>query len=238
MVRAGFKAALAIPVFTGKQVAAVLEFFFENAGSVTPDLLDVLANAGIELSRVIERRRSRERLRESQLRFMEAQHIARLGSWEWDLLGQKISWSQEFFSIFDVAEDNFEGTYQAFLDKIHPDDLERVHIEFLRASEFGIPFNFQHRIVRPSGEPRVVQTRGRVLLNRQNRPVKITGTVQDVTEMVAIENRLQAQDELLENVLTQSQIIFWSIDRQGELRLSRRGGLAALGVPSGDQLRN
>jgi PAS domain S-box-containing protein len=220
----------------GKQVAAVLEFFFENAGSVTSDLLDVLANASIELSRVIERKRSRDRLRESRFRIIEAQHIARLGSWEWDLIGQKVSWSQELFRIFDLAEDAFEGTYQTFLDKIHPDDLERAQIEFQRAYEYGIPFNFQHRIVRSSGEPRVVQTRGRVILNKQGQPVRIIGTLHDITEMVAIENRLQAQEELLENVVAQSQIILWSIDRQGELRLSRRGGLAALGVPSGDQL--
>ena len=55
-------------------------------------------------------------------------------------------------------------------------------------------------------------------------------------EAVTIENRSHAQAELLENVLAQSQVILWSIDRQGELRLSQQGGLAALGVPSGDQL--
>jgi PAS domain-containing protein len=200
--------------------------------------LDALVNSSLELSRVIERRHSRERLRESQLQIIEAQHIARLGSWEWDIAGNKVSLSQELFRIFDLAEGEFEGTYQAFLDKFHPDDVERAQIEFMRAYEHGIPFNFQHRIIRSNREQRIIQTRGRAVHNKQDQPVRIIGTAQDITEMVAIEMRMQAQDEMLENVLAQSQIILWSIDQGGELRLSRRGGLAALGIPEGDQLGN
>ncbi len=220
-----------------QSTANILAGFIQRS-SIETELRNL--NASLELQVEARTRllrwHSRERLRESELRTMEAQHLARLGSWEWDLSGQKVSCSPELFRIFALAEDEFAGTYQAFLDRIHPDDLERAQSEFQRAFDYGIPFNFQHRIVRPGGELRVVQNRGRAMHNRQDQPVRIIGTAQDITEMVAIENHLQAQDELLENVLVQSQVILWSIDCQGELCLSRRGGLAALGVPSGDQL--
>jgi PAS domain S-box-containing protein len=177
-----------------------------------------------------------ERLRESENQIIEAQHLARLGSWEWDFNADSVTLSQELLRIFDLAEGEFEGTTQAFLNKVHPDDLEIVKTALQRARETGIPFNVQHRIIRSTGQQRVLQTRGRVARNEQGHPVRIIGTSQDVTVMATITDRLRERDMLLENILAQSQIILWSIDPQGTLRLSRRGGLAALGVPSGDQL--
>ncbi|HVE75251.1 MAG TPA: PAS domain S-box protein [Actinomycetota bacterium] len=123
--------------------------------------------------------------REEQL--ASAQRIARLGSWEWDIKSNRITWSDELYRIFDVDPSGFEATYAAYIERIHPHDLDLVRSNIEAAFETFESFEFDHQIVRPDGTTRWVHSTGEVQVE-QDVPVVMRGTAIDITE------RRQAQE--------------------------------------------
>jgi len=76
-------------------------------------------------------------LRESEERLNKAQEIAHLGSWELDLLTNKLTWSRETYRVFGLEPELAERTYEAFLDRVHPDDRDTVDIAYIEAVRNG-----------------------------------------------------------------------------------------------------
>src|SRR2546425_2876586 len=86
-------------------------------------------------------------------------------------------------SILGVTPENFDGTYQALLDRVHPDDRALVDELISTAVQDRRPFAFDHRIVRPDGAERILHARGEAVLDETGRAVTVAGTGQDVTEL-------------------------------------------------------
>jgi PAS domain S-box-containing protein len=134
------------------------------------------------LNETLERRvaeRTEELTREHD-RFVEAQAVAHVGSWDWDVVTDTLWWSAEMCRIFGVTDP--PANYQEYLAVVHPDDRGWTDVEVRRAAEDRRPFAFQHRIVRPDGEIRVLQARGRVQFDSSNRLVRMMGIGHDITE--------------------------------------------------------
>jgi PAS domain S-box-containing protein len=143
---------------------------------------------------VTERRRAEEALRESRRRLADAQRIAQLGNWEWNVLSNELWWSDEIYRIFGVTPGEFAPTYAAFLGLIHPDDRAFVESEVAAALHRERSYSIDHRIVRPDGEIRYLHEEGEVAFDEAGRPLRMTGAVQDVTDRRAMEEQLkQAQ---------------------------------------------
>lgn len=121
-------------------------------------------------------------LRTKEEQLAEAQRLAHLGSWEWDIPSNTVTWSDELYRIYGLQPQEFEATYKGFLDRIHPDDLELVKGEVERAYREGTSFSFEHRIVQPDGTVRWLVGRGATAVNKAGAPVKMFGTAQDMTE--------------------------------------------------------
>lgn len=134
-----------------------------------------------------ERKRAEEALRKSEARLREAQRIAHLGNWEWNIPSNELHWSDEIYSIFGLAPREFGATYEAFLDRVHPADRSRVDQAVRESLEFGKPYGVEHRVVRPDGEHRVVREQGELFRDDGGKPVRMVGTVQDITEQKRIE---------------------------------------------------
>ncbi|MCH7774030.1 MAG: PAS domain-containing protein [Bacteroidetes bacterium] len=119
-------------------------------------------------------------------------------SGEWNIPENKTFWSDEVFRIFGFAPQQFEVTYESFLDRIHPNDrsfVEEAVNRVLADPETG--YNIQHRIIRPDGTERIVHERGEVKLGEDGKPARMTGTMQDLTEFKNIEAETsQLRDEL------------------------------------------
>ena len=114
--------------------------------------------------------------------FNEAQHVAHVGSWEWDLGMNRVSWSDELFRIYGLEPQSQEVTFDVYLGRVHPDDREFARETVERAREEAQPFLFDHRVVLPDGGVRWTQSRGRVVTDHEGRPLRMVGTAQDVTE--------------------------------------------------------
>ncbi len=135
-----------------------------------------------EQVRQLDRERAQEALRMGEAALAEAQALAHIGSWSWDVASDKITWSDELYRIYGLTPQSARPlSYGSFLDAIHPDDRRQVADIVEASSRSGEPFTFEHRIVRPDGTQRWVQGRGRVAM-AEGKPVRMFGTSQDVTE--------------------------------------------------------
>ena len=145
---------------------------------------------------ITERKKTEEALRVSEERLREAQAIAHVGSWDWDIAGNTLHWSDEIYRIFGIEPRQFGATYEAFLSSVHPDDREAVQIAVKEALENKRPYDMVHRVVRPDGAERMVSERAEVTRDSDGRPVRMAGTVQDVTEHKRLESEILKAQKL------------------------------------------
>ncbi len=142
--------------------------------------------------------RNRELERE-RAQLGEAQRIARLGSWEWDIATDSVSWSDELYQIYGLEPQSGAIDFRRFLTRVHPDDRARVRTAVGQAVAGGAPFALEHRISRIDGQVRIVQARGMAVMGERDEAVRLVGTSQDVTD------RKQAEEALEEAKLAAEQ---------------------------------
>jgi PAS domain S-box-containing protein len=128
-----------------------------------------------------ERKAGNVELAQTAARLGEAQALAHIGHWEYDIRRDVVTWSEELYRIFGVAPGGWKVGYAAYLQRLHPDDRQFVDETVQRAFAERRPFAFEHRIVRPDGAERIVSSRGRVIVEG-GEAVTMLGTAQDVTE--------------------------------------------------------
>jgi hypothetical protein len=134
----------------------------------------------------------------SRASLAEAQQSAQVGSWEWDTRTGELEWSDELYRIYDLDPATFVPSFEGYADLIHPEDRVWVMQNVERALHEQGFFNHDHRIIRPDGVERVVQARGRMVLDEAGESLKFVGTSQDVTERKAIEAELLRAKEAAE----------------------------------------
>ncbi len=140
---------------------------------------------------VTARKQAENALRKSRENLAKAQEISHLGSWEWDIVNNQLYWSDEVYRIFGFILPDFVGTYELFLDVIHPDDRLMVQDAVHRALIDDQVYDIEHRIVRPDGVVRVVNELGKIRRDASGKPVEMVGSVQDITERKMIEEALR-----------------------------------------------
>jgi PAS domain S-box-containing protein len=114
-------------------------------------------------------------------RLVEAQEVAHVGSWEWDIPSNRIWWSDEMYRIYGLDRGAPIG-YETFLARVHEDDRALVDAVVRKASADGRPFAFDHRVVRKDGTIRVLYAAGRVIVDAASRPIRMVGIGHDITE--------------------------------------------------------
>jgi len=140
-----------------------------------------------------ERHRAEASRRQVEERMNRTEEIAQLGSWELDLLENRLSWSDGVYRLFGLHPQEFGATYEAFLQAVHPDDREAVHEAYSASIRDGLDsYDIEHRIVRRSdGAFRVVHERCEHTRDASGRIVRSVGMVHDVTDRRHSEEALQ-----------------------------------------------
>jgi len=170
---------------------------------------------------MVQQESAQEALRQSMQWLAEAQRVAKLGNWNWDIAGNELYWSDEVYRIFGLLPQEFEATYAAFLAFVHPDDRQSVEeaVNDALADPDAI-YDIEHRMVRPDGTECVVRERGKVIFDRTGKAIRMVGTVQDITDL---KQKEQEKDELQAQYLRSQELTIFALAKLAESRDSETG---------------
>ncbi len=173
-----------------------------------------------------------------QYELVQAQRIARIGSWVFDLKNNELEWSSETFRIFEADPDRFDVTYESYLDALHPDDRDtanQVYKESLKVN--AQPYISTHRLLFPDGRTKHIHETGETLFNAAGEAVFSRGTTQDVTDRVEAEISLKESEAWFKAVTQQSTDGITVADRQGKYTFVNSAFCKMLGYSQNELLR-
>ena len=166
--------------------------------------------------------RVRERtaaLAEANMHLHEAQRLANLGSWSWDIAQNRIDWSEQLYAIYGRTPAQFRGTLDEFIGFVHPDDRARLQASVGDALKSGQDFTHEERIMRPDGGIRHLQSVGQVICDEHGAPIRMLGVCLDATERKQAESALRDSEQsyrlLLEGVRDYA---IYMLDTEGRVR--------------------
>lgn len=173
-------------------------------------------------------------LRESESRLLAAQRVAHIGSWELDILTHDLWWSDETFQIFGFQKGDFGSTMEAFFDCVHPDDKSLMNAVTQAAWYEKQPFDVEHRIILLDGTERIVHEIAETTFNDAGQPVRMTGTIQDITERKKSEKALQESESWMRDVLFSTADWVWEVDVNGVYTYTSQKGIDFFGRSAED----
>jgi diguanylate cyclase (GGDEF)-like protein/PAS domain S-box-containing protein len=190
----------------------------------------------LELIKDIEQRKDIEQqllTREQQL--ADAQRLAQIGSWNWDMVSNTITWSDELYRIYGVSKQDFNVTPARCRALMHDDDFHTVRDIVDESHRTGEPFHIEHRIILPSGGVKTVAARGSVLKDADGRVVRMFGTEQDITEAKRSEVALREAEERYRMVveLCPDAIL---VQQDGAFTFANQAAFALLGATDAGQI--
>jgi PAS domain S-box-containing protein len=150
---------------------------------------------------ITEAKETQARIRSSEERLQLAQEAAAVGTYDWDIQANRITWSPEMFRLhgIDPATSPTE-LYDAWVTRLHPDDKERADEETRRFVESAEGLSIEFRVVHPDGEVRWIQGRGRMIRDSQGRPIRMIGVNVDATERKQAEDALRESEQRIRDI--------------------------------------
>lgn len=156
-------------------------------------------------------------LKKSEKQLERAQAIAHIGSWEWDIHSNKVSWSDEIYRIYGYQPGEIEPDYEAVKKAMHPDSIKA----FLDAIDSALngerPFDMEYSFLRRDGKVSILHTKGEVIRDSAGIPVKMFGVVQDITLRKRIEDTLKESERRFRETLTTINMITVQLDTNGDI---------------------
>ncbi len=136
------------------------------------------------IQNITENLKAEHALKEAEKRLTQAQSMAKIGSWELDLLENKLIWSDEIYHIFEIDKETFGASYDAFLEAIHPEDRDSVNDAYTNSLKTQKPYQIDHRLLMRDGRIKYVRESCESFFDPNGNPVRSVGTVQDISKQV------------------------------------------------------
>lgn len=173
----------------GRWVNTTLSPVLDGAGDVT---------AGVLVFRdVTDQVEARNELAESKRRLEQAQRVAHVGSWEWDLGTGQVTWTDEHFRLMGVEPQAVTPSYETFIGFIAPEDRGRVERAIQNTLQHGQPYRTTYRVTHADGSVHVLQGQGEVIGDAQGKPLRMFGVTEDITEEQRAEEAIRRSHALL-----------------------------------------
>lgn len=199
----GIRALAFIPLtYAGRLIGKFMAYFSHPRGLDKEELQLAQAIADT-LALAIERRRTEEIIKHSEGQLRQALEAGHMGSWEWQLTTNKVSWSPSLEAIHGLVPGTFDGSFEAYQKDIHPEDRERVLNSIATTLENGTEHHIEYRIVLPDGTERWVEGKGTLYRTFEGTPVKMVGVCSDITERKQTEEKVRASERLMRAVFNQ-----------------------------------
>ena len=155
--------------------------------------------------------RAKERLEVGAKQLEEAERMANIAHWEWDIENNKLHWSDQLYRIFGMEPQQITASYEFLIDSLHPDERELLQQKVQDALEKKTDYNIENRIVLESGQIRHIQTSGIVTFDHNQKPVKMLGVSSDITGRKEKEIKITKLNNDLQARLLERQVILESI---------------------------
>jgi PAS domain S-box-containing protein len=232
LVQFQIKANLAVPILQGEQLWGLLIVNQCSAPRLWQqweiDLMNQLStqvSIAIQQSELyqqiqaelIERRQTEEALRKSEAQLKLALEAAQTGIWDWNILDNKFTWSENLYAIFGLQGDNFDRTYETFINLVHPEDRELVNNAIMHSIQEGANYDIEFRLVLPNSSIRWTASKGQVVYDQTGKAVRMIGVDMDISDRKQAEQKIREQAALL-NIATDAivvrnlsdKILFWN----------------------------
>jgi PAS domain S-box-containing protein len=187
---------LEVPIHDGASVIGLLSVQSYTPHAYHAQQLPILQALADHCAGALNRVQAAAEVRHSEAKLREAQELAHIGSWELDLVHNRLDWSDEVYRIFEIAPADFRATNEAFLALVHPDDRERVTSAYTEAVRSHTPYEIEHRLLLPDGRVKFVQERCRTTYDAEGRALRSLGTVQDITARRQLEEQLRQSQKM------------------------------------------
>ncbi len=156
-----------------------------------------------------ERKRTEEVLRSSEERLLLGLQAARMGTWDWNILENQIIWSANMEALFGLAPGEFDGSYEQFVARLHPEDRDRVLAAIAAAMTPGANYDIEFRVLYPDGTVRWALSQGKVFYDASGQPIRMSGVDLDITDRKRAAEALQESEARFRQLAENIDAVFW-----------------------------
>ncbi len=166
------------------------------------------------ISDVTGHKQAMELLQKNEETLNKAQHIAKIGSWEFSLITGELTWSKELYRIFELEGHSAETLYEAYRKKYHPEDLQKLDEIISQAIERATGYTYEHRIMCNDGSIKYILGIAEVILDAAGKVIGLKGTGQDITESKKYEIEILQAHQKIDTLINTIEGIVWEADAQ------------------------
>ncbi len=211
--RKNAKSFIGVPVKTkGKKIGALYFGSSREVDEFKQVDIDFLTSVGQWVNTARDKHLYAAELVQSNASLREAQKTANLGNWNWDLVNNKVTWSDQLYTIFEVDPGEYNASYESYLQLVHP--AEQVEVDSLigKAIETSEPYAIDHRLVVKGGKEKYVVSKGTVNLDKDGKPVSVFGILQDITDFKKTQISLVESMQMLDQSQRMAHVGHWEWD--------------------------
>ena len=211
------KACWSHPIINAEgNVIATFGIYYREIKEPNEEELKVIDRSAAILKVILENKQSAETLEETSFLMEQGQELAHFGTWQWDIPGNGVKWSETLYTIYGLDRHHFKATFEGYQELLHPADKERVTNGILSVLETRKDIVFEERIIRPTGEIRHLRSWGRLKTDDKGAPLKMIGACLDITDSKNIQEELLASEARLRGLVDAQTNYVMRIDLQGK----------------------
>lgn len=162
-------------------------------------------------------------IRQSESYLLEAQRLAKMGSWNFDFDKDQLTWTEALYDVFGVDRKTFNETHGSFVELVDPEYKDLVRETSKQAQLTGKAFSIEYRITTPGGEKRIIEEYGYGEKDEKGQVVRLFGTAQDITERKRIEEQIRLSNERFEKIAEATNDAVWDYDYEKDTLFWGRG---------------